>query len=198
MPPPIISTWEHSMNHSSDNTPPDSRTAEERAERHAYGDGPNTGLGYVEERSYLAGFRARDGEVEELKEYTPLPALEKIEALKAELAAMKSQRDVTKEANEGWAKQCTELKAELADLRKRGEELLAEVKASRSCIQAMRKQCLCSRFTTKGFDYGEEHKHLGKPKQGSRWLTPTDLADVYLMNTKEVTAALADSQKGKE
>ena len=31
------------------------RRIEERASRHAYGDGPNNGLGYVEERSYKAG-----------------------------------------------------------------------------------------------------------------------------------------------
>lgn len=34
--------------------------------------------------------------------------------------------------------------------------------------------CLCTR-KIKGFDYGEAHPILGKPKPGSRWLTPGDI-----------------------
>lgn len=34
--------------------------------------------------------------------------------------------------------------------------------------------CLCRRFKTKGFDYGETHEKVGKAGVGERYITPKD------------------------
>lgn len=40
-------------------------------------------------------------------------------------------------------------------------------------LEELKQVCICTR-NTKGFDYGEKHLILGKPKVGSRWLIPND------------------------
>lgn len=51
-----------------------------------------------------------------------------------------------------------------------------------ACANALKHTeefCLCTR-NTKGFDYGEAHPEMGKPKIGARWLTPRDTAEKAL------------------
>jgi hypothetical protein len=54
----------------------------------------------------------------------------------------------------------------------------------RAALEHCSEHCLCER-NTYGFDYGETHPKLGKPKQGSRWLTPSDIARAALAGGKE-------------
>lgn len=51
----------------------------------------------------------------------------------------------------------------------------AEIKILNTALQRIENSCLCERFKTDGFDYGEDHKKLGKPSSGCRWLTPLDI-----------------------
>lgn len=59
-------------------------------------------------------------------------------------------------------------------------------------IRQMSDSCLCSRNTV-GFDYGEIHPKLGKPKAGARWLTPVDLAGFPLRRAAGI--ALKDTSR---
>lgn len=63
-------------------------------------------------------------------------------------------------------------------------ELLVE---AREALQKVSDSCLCERFKTKGFDYGEKHPHLGNPPMAERWNTP--LVMIKSVLTK-LTAAL--------
>lgn len=69
--------------------------------------------------------------------------------------------------------------SELTKLRKRVEVLL-------DAVQFTRDYCVCERFKTKGFDYGEEHKRMGKPKEGARWITPQDKAKFALAESAKI------------
>lgn len=52
----------------------------------------------------------------------------------------------------------------------------AEVKVLVYGLKTVQNHCLCTR-NTKGFDYGEKHKKLGKPNAGARWLVPKDIVN---------------------
>lgn len=52
-------------------------------------------------------------------------------------------------------------------------------------LERQAEHCLCTR-NTRGFDYGETHKKLGKPGIGKRWLTPSDIAKDALRNQRPV------------
>ena len=54
------------------------------------------------------------------------------------------------------------------------------------------RHCICTR-NTKGFDYGETHKKLGKPKIGARWWTVTDI-----VKNAEIADTHALAAKGSE
>lgn len=54
-----------------------------------------------------------------------------------------------------------------------------EIDKLRAIITDVHKSCLCTRNTF-GFDYHQEHEHLGKPKTGGRWLTPVDLIEARI------------------
>lgn len=54
-------------------------------------------------------------------------------------------------------------------------------------LQTAEQPCLCKR-NTEGFDYHEEHLMLGKPKSGSRWLTPRDIITQALAQIGKVGA----------
>ncbi|MBP6738769.1 MAG: hypothetical protein KA146_02210 [Leptospiraceae bacterium] len=49
----------------------------------------------------------------------------------------------------------------------------AVVNELREALKHTNEFCLCKR-NTYGFDYHEDHPVMGKPKSGSRWLTPRD------------------------
>lgn len=55
----------------------------------------------------------------------------------------------------------------------------------RDLLERCKDHCLCDR-STRGFDYGEHHLQLGKPKPGARWLTPTDMIRAFL-NAQQAT-----------
>ncbi len=58
------------------------------------------------------------------------------------------------------------------------KELEKALEQAKRDIGYVRKACLCKRFNRwkeyKGFDYGEDHRILGRCSQGGRWLTPSD------------------------
>lgn len=54
------------------------------------------------------------------------------------------------------------------------EELRAENARLIEALKESAQHCLCERETP-GFDYGEVHRKLGKPRMGARWMTPLDL-----------------------
>ena len=43
-------------------------------------------------------------------------------------------------------------------------------------LDQCRDHCVCDR-NVPGFDYGERHAKLGKPKAGARWFTPSDIVE---------------------
>jgi uncharacterized Rossmann fold enzyme len=47
---------------------------------------------------------------------------------------------------------------------------------AKAAFKESAEHCVCERFKTPGFDYGERHEKLGEPEQGKRWLTVEDLA----------------------
>lgn len=59
-----------------------------------------------------------------------------------------------------------------------------EVRRLTNLLKEVQKHCLCSRNTV-GFDYGETHPKLGKPRAGSRWLAPVDLINTRMNFFKE-------------
>jgi hypothetical protein len=66
-----------------------------------------------------------------------------------------------------------------------------------SLLEQIREACLCSRFNPIGFDYGENHSNLGRPKPGSRWLTPRDLIAVFHMKMTKAAAQAAPVGEGE-
>lgn len=50
----------------------------------------------------------------------------------------------------------------------------------RTALEYVKDACLCERFKTKGFDYGQSHPVLGKAGAGQRWWTPPDEASATL------------------
>ncbi len=102
-----------------------------------------------------------------------------------EINALKSQRDVTKEANEGWAKRCTALEAELADLRKRGEFLREALERIKKGTHDPTPTCM-SMKTPFGVEFGP-------PRTGGWQGYVTEIIETH---AEIARAALADSQKG--
>lgn len=72
------------------------------------------------------------------------------------------------------------LQDEIRKLEARTEHLSDLLKRREKLIQAMYESCLCERFKTKGFDYGEIHPKKGRPNIGSRWNTPEVLAENWI------------------
>ena len=56
------------------------------------------------------------------------------------------------------------------------DAIIDENERLREALEYMDKSCLCERFKTKGFDYGQNHKRMGKCDAGGRWITPRDKA----------------------
>jgi hypothetical protein len=80
---------------------------------------------------------------------------------------LKHIREVTPD-NDPWeARVVSQLLGEI-------DTLGAENARLREALNQCGQHCLCTR-NTPGFDYGEVHKKLGKPKIGARWLTPNDI-----------------------
>ena len=69
--------------------------------------------------------------------------------------------------------QCELTDSFLAGAKARDEQFLAVVNELREALKHTNEFCLCKR-NTYGFDYHEDHPVMGKPKSGSRWLTPRD------------------------
>lgn len=65
----------------------------------------------------------------------------------------------------------------------RVKELLDKVNGG---LVKITEACLCERFKTKGFDYHETHKRLGKAGDG-RWLTPRDLVFCLQRDIEAIT-----------
>ena len=61
----------------------------------------------------------------------------------------------------------------LAGAKVRDVQWLEVVSELREALKHTNEFCLCKR-NTYGFDYHEDHPVMGKPKSGSRWLTPRD------------------------
>lgn len=59
--------------------------------------------------------------------------------------------------------------------------LMSVIEEMRVDLETISKHCICKRNTF-GFDYHEDHLYLGKPKSGSRWLTPFDIIKSTLSN----------------
>ena len=94
----------------------------------------------------------------------------RLEASQAKCEAL--QKELEK-YNEGSASTIRGQRAEI-------EALEARVGKLTELLKEVKTHCLCSRFEPVGFDYGETHAKLGKPKIGSRWLTPVDLIDTRM------------------
>jgi hypothetical protein len=78
-------------------------------------------------------------------------------------------------------------------------ELTAKINQLEQLLNDAHKHCLCARFETKGFDYGEEHRTLGEPDLGARWLTPRDIIDIrYKMRNGNVARRKLECEKGGE
>lgn len=60
------------------------------------------------------------------------------------------------------------------------QELEQLAKKHEEIIQYCYDACLCERFSTKGFDYGQNHPVFGKPEKGSRPYTPKDLIENWM------------------
>src|SRR4051812_25876718 len=84
-----------------------------------------------------------------------------------------------------WISVCKEYDG----LERERDQLRAENLQMRKMLVDCSDHCLCERFKTKGFDYGEEHFLLGKPKPGARWRTPRDMIAIKLKTSH--TAHLA-------
>lgn len=65
-----------------------------------------------------------------------------------------------------WVAKCDKLTLECAEYRR--------------ALEHTNEYCLCERFKTPGFDYGEEHRYRGKAGAGKRWLTPKDKVQAVL------------------
>lgn len=63
--------------------------------------------------------------------------------------------------------------------------LLDALTVTMEALEEVNRHCVCDRFKTKGFDYGEAHPLMGKPKAGARWLTPQDIARAALASAGE-------------
>lgn len=63
--------------------------------------------------------------------------------------------------------------------------LRAKLEKAKEGIKKMEQHCLCERFATHGFDYGEKHLKLGAPRLGARWHTPPAIAMVAIKDIEE-------------
>lgn len=54
------------------------------------------------------------------------------------------------------------------------DELKAKLDLAVEALKFTKEMCLCRRYKTEGFDYGETHRKAGKAGMGERWLTPQD------------------------
>ena len=59
------------------------------------------------------------------------------------------------------------------------DTLTKRVAELEEAMRDVKDVCLCKR-STKGFDYGEKHPHMGKARVGARWMTPIDIAEQAL------------------
>lgn len=64
------------------------------------------------------------------------------------------------------------------------ERLKAENAKMRKALEYVEKACLCERFKTKGFDYGEKHPRL-EHKVGARHCSPYIYAREVIASLKE-------------
>lgn len=56
------------------------------------------------------------------------------------------------------------------------ETLREKLAVAESALNHTIDFCLCDQISTKGFDYGEDHKRCGKAQAGQRWKTPRECA----------------------
>ena len=54
------------------------------------------------------------------------------------------------------------------------DKLLEALEEADEALDYVEEACLCERFKTKGFDYHEKHKYMGKCESGKRWLSPSN------------------------
>lgn len=104
---------------------------------------------------------------------------EEREELRTENAKLTAENTLLTLANDeiGYAMEARVYKKKFEESEKRREKL-------RETLKHVEDFCLCDRNTV-GFDYGELHPHMGKPKMGSRWLTPYDVAKEVLAQDKK-------------
>jgi hypothetical protein len=90
-----------------------------------------------------------------------------------------------KEELEEWKRKFRIIAVEHPEKMQRERDLLKEVnKELVKAIDHTSEFCVCKRNTF-GFDYHEDHPTMGKPKSGSRWLTPKDFIKETLARVKE-------------
>ena len=71
--------------------------------------------------------------------------------------------------------------------------LLDIIEDMQDAIKHTNDFCLCTRNTV-GFDYHEDHKVQGKPKSGSRWITPRDYNRRTLTATEQKLKNLTEEK----
>lgn len=69
-------------------------------------------------------------------------------------------------------------------------DAMDEIEKLNELLQQCKDHCACERFNTKGFDYSETHRKLGKPDSGKRWLTPTDIIGAHMIELTRARKAL--------
>lgn len=65
----------------------------------------------------------------------------------------------------------------IEDLQLKVQDLEKLVLKYENLLEDINNACLCERFKTKGFDYGQKHRLLGPPDMGARWNTPKALIE---------------------
>jgi len=53
-------------------------------------------------------------------------------------------------------------------------------------LEDIENTCLCERFKTKGFDYGQKHPQKGVCEAGSRWTIPSVMARIALTKWEDL------------
>jgi hypothetical protein len=86
----------------------------------------------------------------------------------------------------GYEDASTEAQIKIDSLRSRVEAQEGQIKLAKAALEKTSEHCLCDR-SLPGFDYSENHKRLGMPRSGARWLTPRDI----------IREALSDLEKGE-
>lgn len=79
-----------------------------------------------------------------------------------------------REELQSFADKCTEEMKVITECLKRNDALRKQCEEMVLALEHAKDFCVCERFKTEGFDYGETHPRQGKSEAGKRWLTPKD------------------------